>query len=94
MIHVQHKVRRLPIMVRDEVKKLLRVMLESGEIEPVETSNWIAPVVITHKADGKLQFCVDLSSLNQNVVMDNFPLPNINELISMLKAGRIFSNWT
>lgn len=58
MVPVQHKVRRVPIMIR-EVKKLLDEMLESGVIEPVEVSYWISPVGITRKSDGKLRSCVN-----------------------------------
>ncbi|KAJ1168777.1 hypothetical protein NDU88_000691 [Pleurodeles waltl] len=76
---IQHKLRRVPLSVRDGLKKLLGEMLEDGVIEPVEASEWVSPVVITKKSDGRLRFCVDLRSVNQNIVVDVFPLPNINE---------------
>ncbi|KAJ1179875.1 hypothetical protein NDU88_005108 [Pleurodeles waltl] len=77
-VAVKHKVRKVPIIVREEVSKMLKDMLKEGVIEPVEAPEWISPVVITKKSNGQLRFCVDLRSVNQNIVTDNFPLPNIN----------------
>ncbi|KAJ1214286.1 hypothetical protein NDU88_001909 [Pleurodeles waltl] len=90
-VPVKDKVRRVPVVVRAEVKKLLNDMKENGIIEPVEAASWISPVVITRKSDGKPSFCVDLQSLNQFVATDVFPLPNINELLLLLKGGKYFS---
>lgn len=88
---VQHKLRKVPLIIKDEVKVLIKDMLDTGIIEPVEASEWVSPVVILKKADGKLRFCVDLRSLNNCVVADVFPLPNINELLSTLGGARYFS---
>ncbi|KAJ1090383.1 hypothetical protein NDU88_003516 [Pleurodeles waltl] len=77
--------------VNDGLKKLLAEMLEDGGIEPVEESEWVSPMVITKKADGCLRFCVDLLSVNQNIVVDVFPLPSINELLTLVKDKRYFS---
>ncbi|KAJ1177271.1 hypothetical protein NDU88_002532 [Pleurodeles waltl] len=66
-------------------------MLAEEVIEPVEASEWISPVVITQKADGRLRFCVDLRSVNQNIVVDMIPLSNINELLTLVKNRKFFS---
>ncbi|KAJ1189653.1 hypothetical protein NDU88_006397, partial [Pleurodeles waltl] len=79
---VQHKLRRVPLSVREGLRELLTEMLEDGVIEPVEASEWVSPVVITKKADGRLRFCVDLRSVNQSIVVDVFPLSNIGELLT------------
>ncbi|KAJ1152910.1 hypothetical protein NDU88_005684 [Pleurodeles waltl] len=89
-VAVIHKVRKVPIVVREEVSKMLKDMLKEGVIEPVEAPEWISPVVITRKSNGQLRFCVDLRSVNQNIVTDNFPLPNINELIMLINGGFFF----
>ncbi|KAJ1206801.1 hypothetical protein NDU88_002198 [Pleurodeles waltl] len=87
----QHRARKIPFVVRDEVKKVISNMLAEGIIEPVDVSPWISPVVITRKSDGKVRLCVDLRSVNQNIVVDVYPLPNLNELLTSVKDGRFFS---
>ncbi|KAJ1120452.1 hypothetical protein NDU88_008617 [Pleurodeles waltl] len=88
---VQHKSRWVPLSVREGLKKHLAEMLEDGAIEPVEASERVSPVVNNKKADGRLRFCVDLRSVNQNIVVDVFPLPNISELLTLVKDKRNFS---
>ena len=45
----------------EEVKKHLQEMLEIGAI--CKSSPWASPVVLVHKKDDGLQFCIDLRSL-------------------------------
>ena len=50
--------RRMPFAVRQEVARQLCNMQEAGVIEP-SSSPWSSPVVMVHKKDGTLTFCVD-----------------------------------
>eukprot|EP00731_Ephydatia_muelleri_P031295 Em0022g809a len=50
--------RRVPQARREEVRRLLREMLDNGVIEPSDSS-WSSPVVLAKKKDGSLRFCVD-----------------------------------
>ena len=88
-VPIQHKLRRVPLAAREEVKGMLKQMLDDGVIEPEECYAWISPVVITAKPDGTYRLCVDLHFLNKHVVADTFPLPNINELVLLLKGGGV-----
>lgn len=72
--------------IRDEVK----TMLEMKVIEP-STSPYAAPVVIVPKKDGKVRFCVDYRKLNSVTVIDNEPIPNIEEIMSEIGEAKYFS---
>lgn len=86
-----HKVRPIPMLIREEVDKEIKGLLLKGIIEEIETSEWISPVVIARKANGKIRLCIDLRHLNNNIVVEKFPLPNINEMVSMLRGATWFS---
>jgi hypothetical protein len=48
-------------MVKDEFDKFL----EAGFIRPMETIEWVSPVVLSLKKNGKLRVCVNYKALNK-----------------------------
>ena len=46
---------------------------------------------LLRKKDGHLRLCVDYQALNKNTMVDSYPLPHINELLSRLQGTRYFS---
>ncbi len=52
---------RYTTMVKEELDKLL----EAGFIKLVETTEWVSPVVLTLKKNGKLMVCVNYKALNK-----------------------------
>ncbi|XP_064486026.1 uncharacterized protein K02A2.6-like [Ornithodoros turicata] len=60
-------------------------------IEPVTASEWISPIVVARKKDGKIRLCVDLRGSNKAVVVDAFPLPTMDELLYQLAGAKVFS---
>ncbi|XP_043212789.1 uncharacterized protein K02A2.6-like [Amphibalanus amphitrite] len=89
-VPVRHKLRRLPYAVREEVSRELDRLQEEGVIEPVEVSDWVHPMVVSRKRNGKLRICVDLRDLNRQVIAEVHPLPTAEELQDQLK-GNIFT---
>ena len=75
-------------IVEQEAK--IAEMLRGGQIEPSD-SPWSSPTVLVKKKDGTLRFCVDYRRLNQVTKKDAFPLPPINDSLSMLAGQRWFS---
>ena len=57
--------------LREEVDKLLK----AGFIALVETAEWVSPVVVTPKKDGRWRICVDFKPLNVATKKDPYPLP-------------------
>ena len=67
------------------------MLLDTGRIVPM-ASPYGAPILFATKKGGAgLHMCMDYRSLNVNTVMDNFPLPRIDELLAWLKGAKIFS---
>ncbi|MCO5595910.1 hypothetical protein L7F22_049961 [Adiantum nelumboides] len=79
---VAQKLRRLGVVQQEallfEVNKLLKV----GFIYPVTNFEWVSPVVVPPKKNGKCRVCVDYKPLNAATKRDHFPLPFQDEILN------------
>jgi hypothetical protein len=80
----------LPFSQRETIKKEVDAMLKMGVIEP-SASPYSSPIVLVKKKDGKIRFCVDFRRLNQTVVFDAEPMPDIDYLLSKLGEAKYLS---
>jgi hypothetical protein len=63
--------------IREEIKKLF----DAGFIREVHYPRWLTNPVVILKANGKLQMCIDYTSLNKACSKDPFPLPRIYQIM-------------
>ena len=80
----------MPFTVRQEVARQLKMMQETGVIQP-SNSPWASPVVLVRKKDGTHRLCVDYRELNSVTRADTFPLPRIDDLLDQLGKSTYFS---
>ena len=73
-------VRQKEIRMNPQLQLLVKVELERF-IKPVEFTNWVSPMVIVKKKNGKLRVCVDYRKLNACTQKDHFSLPFITLLL-------------
>ena len=82
----------MPIPLRKKVEKNLDRMQSMGVISPVDSpSPWCAGMVVAPKPSEDVRICVDLKSLNQNVLREYHPLPNVEETLAQLAKAMKFS---
>ena len=62
--------------LNEEVDKFLK----AGFIYHVDTAEWVSPVVVTPKKDGRWRVCVNFKPINAATKKDLYPLPFINEI--------------
>jgi len=74
-------------MVKEELDKLLEV----GFIKPVETTEWVSPVVLTLKKNGKLRVCVNYKALNKVTKKDRYPLPFCEEILEEIVRHEMYT---
>jgi hypothetical protein len=74
-------------IVKDELQKLLNVNF----IYPISDSQWVSPLVIVPKKNGKWCVCVDYRELNKATLKDHFPLPFIDQVLDTLAGKKYFS---
>ena len=87
-----HKPRPVPCTMRKKVDQELQRLEERGIIEPVEFSEWAAPIVPVVKEDESIRICGDYrATVNQVAKLDTYPLPHIDSLFSSLAGGTSFS---
>ena len=87
-----HKARPVPYATKQKVEDELNRLQESGIIEPIQFSEWAAPIVPVLKSNGQIRICGDYKvTINKGVVEDKYPLPRVNDLYASLTGGETFS---
>ena len=66
-----------------EVKKQFSNELFHGLIDSV-SSTFNHPLVLVKKGDGSLRICSDLRKLNQNMIVERFPIPSIDYILDSI----------
>ena len=66
-------------------------MLKIGAIQ-CSCSPWASAVVLVHKKDGSLRFCIDLRHLNSCTIKDAYSLPHTKESLDCLNGACIFTS--
>ena len=86
------KARSVPYALQAEVEAELDRLVTEKIIQPVEFSEWAAPIVPVLKSNGHIRICGDYKcTVNQAAKVDKYPLPNIEDLYVKLTNGRHFS---
>ena len=49
------------------------------------------PILLVKKPNGKDRFCLDLRGLNKLVTQDNYPIPDIQYILTPLKNSNVYS---
>jgi hypothetical protein len=75
------------LMVKEEIDKLLAC----GFIFEVPYSEWVSPIVIVPKKNGKLRICQDYRKLNSVTKKDHFPLPFTDTLLDGVAGYECYS---
>ena len=85
--------RPVPYAMRQKLETELTRLQRQGVIEQVPFSEWAAPVVPVLKRDGSIRICGDYKlTVNLEATPDVYPLPRVEDLLSSLSIGVVFSN--
>ena len=78
---------RTPIVQRDQIKQMVDQMQKHGIVQPSKNS-WASPIVLVHKKDGSLRFCVDYHKFNSITRKDIFSLPSMDDIFDTLNGAK------
>ena len=82
---------RTPYFLRDEMKRIIDHNVQTGLMSPI-SSPWAAPVLLVAKPNGSWRLVCDYRRLNAVTTADNYPLPEIGDLVNNLSKSTIFSS--
>ncbi|CAC5397392.1 unnamed protein product [Mytilus coruscus] len=86
------KARPIPYALRPKVEQELDRLEEEGIIIKVPTSEWATPIVPVVKKSGGVRICGDFKvTTNQQLQVDQYPLPRIDDIFASLSGGEKFS---
>ncbi len=87
-----YRARAVPHALRGKVEMELEHLERAGVIEPVQFSDWAAPIVPIVKRDSSIRICGDYKlTVNKAAKLDVYPLPCIEDLLASLSGGTSFS---
>ena len=94
---IRHKAYRCSPKEHEFMEKELETLLKLGCIERCE-ANWVMPVIMVKKKDSsgnisdtELRMCIDFRDLNKYMLIENYPIPRIDEILAILGKGKIFT---
>ena len=83
---------QFPNALRHKVELELQCLVEQGVIEPVESSEWAAPIVPVLKPDWTVRICGDYRlTINRAIKPDTYPLPRLEDPFATFAGGKSFS---
>lgn len=86
------KSRKVPFKLMPMVEQEIERLVAEGILEKTNTSTWAMPIVPVLKKDNTVRLCGDFSvTLNKHLIVDEHPLPTIDELFYSLAGGEKFS---
>lgn len=86
------KARKLPFALRDAVEEELDELERNGIIRKVDSARWATPIVPVRKQGNKVRLCGDYKiTVNPRIVVEEYPLPTIEELFASMAGGEKFT---
>ena len=73
--------------IKEEIDKLL----DAEFIYEIEHTEWVSPIVVVPKKNGKLRVCVNLKQVNAATIRDNYPLPITGHVLEWVAGKQAYS---
>ena len=87
-----HRPRPVPYALKPFVEQELDRLQKSGVLEPINYSDWAAPIVTVPKRDRQVRICGDYKvTVNPFLDVDQYPLPRPEDLFATLAGGKYFT---
>ena len=79
-------------ILHEKVAVELQRLESLGVVSPVKVSKWATPIVPILKKNGTVHVCRDYKvSANKALLTEEYPLPKVDDLVSALSGGKLFT---
>lgn len=78
--------------LRDVIKQELQKLSDANFIYPIFDSEWVSPLSIATKKNGKFQIYLDYSNLNKETHKYHFPSSFIHQVLDKLLGKKYLSS--
>jgi len=86
------KARPVAFALKQKIDHELDRLESEGLVERVKYSKWSSPIVPVLKSDGSVRICGDYkSTFNQAAVVDQYPIPKVEDLLAEMSGGKQWS---
>lgn len=81
---IRQPYRTIPLALEDLVDRKLDELLAQGIIEPCPNPSWVSNLVPIMKDHNSIRTCVDMRRVNEAIITENFPMPNVEIMLATL----------
>ena len=75
---------QVPYNMKETGTVEINKLVVQGILVPTEQTDWLSPVVVVWKKNGKVRIYGDFRILNKSIISDKFPLPGTEKLFAQL----------
>ena len=84
--------RHMPYALRPKVEQEIKRLVDLGNLEKVESSEWATPIVPVQKPNGKIRICGDFKvTLNPHLQVTKRSSSKIDDIFAKMQNGQTFS---
>ena len=66
-------------------------MLEAEFIYEIEHTEWVSPILVVPKKNGKLRVCINLKKVNAATIRDHYPLPITDHVLEQVAGKQAYN---
>ena len=74
-----------------KIKEKIDKLKEAKFIYEIEHTDWVSPIVVVPKKNGKLRVCVNLKKVNIATIQDSYPLPIIDHVLERVSGKEAYN---
>jgi len=82
-------IHRCSLMEKEKIKHQIHDLIQKGHIWP-RSSLCGSPIVLIQNKDGMWRLYIDYRALNKIIVKNQYPIPQINDLLDQLRGAKYF----
>ena len=73
--------------IEEEINRIREV----GFIYEIKHTEWVSPLVIVPKKNGKLRVCMNLKKVNTATIRDHYPMPIMDHVLERVAGAETYS---